>query len=60
LIEGQKHGRWEGLTDNYLRVELAETPGPNNHDWQNTIVRARLGSLVEDGILGTIVASPKK
>jgi threonylcarbamoyladenosine tRNA methylthiotransferase MtaB len=55
LIEGQKHGRWEGLTDNYLRVELAEMAA---HDWQNTIVRAHLESLAEDGVLGTLVDSP--
>jgi threonylcarbamoyladenosine tRNA methylthiotransferase MtaB len=55
LIEGQKHGRWEGLTDNYLRVELAEMPA---QDWQNTIVRARLEGLAEDGILGTLVDYP--
>ncbi len=58
LLEGRKHGRWEGLTDNYLRVELAQMPGPPDHNWQNTLVKARLESLVEDGILGTLVAYP--
>jgi len=58
LIEGRKHGRWEGLTDNYLRVELEQMPGPQNHNWQNTIVRVHLESLLEDGILGTPVAYP--
>lgn len=59
LIEGSKHGRWEGLTDNYLRVELTEMPGPQDHNWQNTIVRVRLESLVEEGILGTLVEYPE-
>ncbi|HEU5378259.1 MAG TPA: tRNA (N(6)-L-threonylcarbamoyladenosine(37)-C(2))-methylthiotransferase MtaB [Ktedonobacteraceae bacterium] len=58
LIEGRKHGRWEGLTDNYLRVELAEMPGHPEHDWQNTLVTVQLHTLVEDGILGTLVECP--
>lgn len=55
LIEGRKHGRWEGLTDNYLRVELESVPGPAERDWQNTLVRVRLQELVEDGIAGTLI-----
>lgn len=61
LIEGRKHGRWEGLTDNYLRVELEglpETGEDGERDWQNTLVTARLESLVDDGILGIVVNSP--
>jgi threonylcarbamoyladenosine tRNA methylthiotransferase MtaB len=53
LIEGRKHGRWEGLTDNYLRVELEGLPGADR-DWQNTLVKARLVRLVEDGVLGVV------
>lgn len=53
LLEGYKHGRWEGLTDNYLRVELAEMPEQATRNWQNTLVSVRLDTLVEDGILGT-------
>ena len=70
LIEGRKHGRWEGLTDNYLRVELDETTaaalvareetGADTEGWQNRLVRVRLESLVEDGILGTLLAWPEK
>jgi threonylcarbamoyladenosine tRNA methylthiotransferase MtaB len=56
LIEGVKHGRWEGLTDNYLRVELEGLPGPVERDWQNTLVKARLVQAVEDGVLGVYVA----
>ena len=55
LIEGVKHGRWEGLTDNYLRVELDGLPGPVEHDWQNTLVKARLLQAVDDGVLGMYV-----
>jgi threonylcarbamoyladenosine tRNA methylthiotransferase MtaB len=53
LIEGRKHGRWEGLTDNYLRVELEGLPDAD-HDWQNTLVKARLVRLVDDGVLGIV------
>ena len=55
LIEGRKHGRWEGLTDNYLRIELENVPvADNDPSWQNKLVRVRLNSLVEDGMLGTL------
>ena len=54
LIEGFKHGRWEGLTDNYLRVELDEQSCPPGGTRQNTLVKARLTRLVDDGVLGTI------
>ncbi|HEX7737851.1 MAG TPA: tRNA (N(6)-L-threonylcarbamoyladenosine(37)-C(2))-methylthiotransferase MtaB [Ktedonobacteraceae bacterium] len=62
LIEGRKHGRWEGLTDNYLRVELDEASvvalasSRPTDDWQNQLVRVRLDSLADDGILGTLLA----
>lgn len=52
LIEARKHGRWEGLTDNYLRVELEGLSEAQTHNWQNTLVNARLIELVEDGVLG--------
>jgi threonylcarbamoyladenosine tRNA methylthiotransferase MtaB len=55
LIESYKHGRWEGLTDNYLRVELDGLPDQPNHDWQNTLVNARLAQLVDDGVLGVVL-----
>lgn len=54
LIEGRKHGRWEGLTDNYLRVELEHMPGPQDHNWHNTLVQARLVDLLEEGVLGNL------
>ncbi len=55
LIESYKHGRWEGLTDNYLRVEVDDLPDQPNRDWQNTLVNARLAQLVDDGVLGVIL-----
>jgi threonylcarbamoyladenosine tRNA methylthiotransferase MtaB len=55
LIESKKHGYWEGLTDNYLRVELVDLPEAETRDWQNTLVSARLSHLVEDGIAGFVV-----
>jgi len=55
LIESYKHGYWEGLTDNYLRVELDGLPGAQSHGWQHTLVNARLVQLVEDGMRGTVI-----
>lgn len=55
LIEERKHGRWEGLTDNYLRVELSELPEHSDQRLQNTLVRATLTELTGDGILGVQV-----
>lgn len=50
LIEQAKNGHWEGLTDNYLRVELHNLPAAE--DWQHRLVNARLLELVDDGIAG--------
>ncbi|EFH89260.1 tRNA (N(6)-L-threonylcarbamoyladenosine(37)-C(2))-methylthiotransferase MtaB [Ktedonobacter racemifer] len=55
LIEQSKHGYWEGLTDNYLRVELHDLPNPEGA-WQHKLVTARLSHLVDDGIHGEYVA----
>lgn len=55
LIESYKHGRWEGLTDNYLRVEIEDLPDAETRNWQNTLVKAQLAQLVEDGICGIFV-----
>ncbi len=54
LLESFKHGRWEGLTDNYLRVEVENLHNATNQDWQNTMVKVRLTQLVDDGILGVM------
>jgi threonylcarbamoyladenosine tRNA methylthiotransferase MtaB len=55
LLESHKHGRWEGLTDNYLRVEVDGLTDHANQNWQNTLVKARLKELVDDGVLGVVV-----
>jgi threonylcarbamoyladenosine tRNA methylthiotransferase MtaB len=54
LIEQSKHGYWEGLTDNYIRVELHDLP-EHTHDWQHAVVKTRLHHLVDDGVYGTFV-----
>jgi len=55
LIESYKHGYWEGLTDNYLRVELSGLPDTQSRNWQHTLVNVRLVDLVEDGIRGIMI-----
>ncbi|HJT55463.1 MAG TPA: tRNA (N(6)-L-threonylcarbamoyladenosine(37)-C(2))-methylthiotransferase MtaB [Ktedonobacteraceae bacterium] len=55
LIEAKKHGRWEGLTDNYLRVEIDGLPEHTDRNWQNTLIKARLIELADDGIRGLAV-----
>ena len=55
LLESYKHGRWEGLTDNYLRVEVDGLADSTNQNWQNTIVKAQLKELVDDGVLGVVI-----
>ncbi len=55
LIEDTKHGRWEGLTDNYLRVEIDGLPDYTDRNWQNTLVKAQLIELIDDGIRGIAV-----
>ncbi len=53
LLEARKHARWEGLTDNYLRVEIEDLPDAETRNWQNTLVKARLNHLIDDGISAT-------
>src|SRR5260221_4792361 len=55
LIESYKHGYWEGLTDNYLRVELDGLPDTQSRNWQHTLVNVHLVDLVEDGIRGIMI-----
>jgi len=54
LIEQYKRGKWEGLTDNYLRIELHNLPD-NGKDWQHCLVKVHLQDLIEDGIIGSYV-----
>jgi threonylcarbamoyladenosine tRNA methylthiotransferase MtaB len=51
LIEQSHHGIWEGLTDNYIRVEVHDLPN-RPQGWQHELVRARLSHLVDDGVYG--------
>jgi len=52
LVEHPRHDTWEGLTDNYLRVEL-HNPPPHIH--QHALVKARLTYLVDDGVCGVYI-----
>lgn len=54
LLEDYKHGYWEGLTDNYLRVAVAGLPEADAPHWQNTLIQAHLSHLLDDGIVGTL------
>jgi threonylcarbamoyladenosine tRNA methylthiotransferase MtaB len=54
LLENRKRDHWEGLTDNYLRVEVEGLPEIERHNWSNTLVTARLTHLVEDGVSGVM------
>jgi threonylcarbamoyladenosine tRNA methylthiotransferase MtaB len=56
LIEQNKRGIWEGLTDNYLRVAVHDLPD-TTRDWQNTLVKARLTHLEDDGVAGIYIAN---
>jgi threonylcarbamoyladenosine tRNA methylthiotransferase MtaB len=56
LIEARKHERWEGLTDNYLRVEVDDLPTSDTRNWQNTLVNAQLTHLIDDGIRGKYIS----
>jgi len=55
LLESYKHGRWEGLTDNYLRVEVEGLANYPDKNLQNTLVEVNLKELVDDGVLGIAV-----
>jgi threonylcarbamoyladenosine tRNA methylthiotransferase MtaB len=55
LLESYKHGRWEGLTDNYLRIEVDGLTDHANQKWQNTLIKAHLKELVDEGVLGVAV-----
>ncbi len=53
LIEQQHQGSgtWEGLTDNYMRVEIHDLP-ENPRGWQHELVHANLIHLIDDGVWG--------
>ncbi|GAC1629185.1 MAG: tRNA (N(6)-L-threonylcarbamoyladenosine(37)-C(2))-methylthiotransferase MtaB [Ktedonobacteraceae bacterium] len=52
LVEHPRHDIWEGLTDNYLRVELHSPPV---HIHQHALVKAHLTHLVDDGVCGVYI-----
>lgn len=54
LVEHPRQQQWEGLTDNYLRVELHNLP-ERATSWQHELVRAHLTHLVDDGLYGVYV-----
>lgn len=56
LVEHPRHERWEGLSDNYLRVELHDLP-PRGSSWQHSIVSVHLDSLIDDGIYGIYISA---
>lgn len=51
LLEHSRHHYQEGLTDNYVRVELHDLPEQET-DWQHRLVKAELSHLVADGVYG--------
>jgi threonylcarbamoyladenosine tRNA methylthiotransferase MtaB len=46
---------WEGLTDNYLRVELDPASAAGVDDLRHTLSRVRLMRLAEDGLVGILL-----
>ena len=55
LWEEPRPTGWEGLTDNYLRVELDPASAAGAGDLRNTISPVRLIGLAEDGLVGELV-----
>ncbi len=54
LWEEPRPSGWEGLTDNYLRVELDPSCAASAGDLRNTLSRVRLTALTEDGLVGVL------
>jgi threonylcarbamoyladenosine tRNA methylthiotransferase MtaB len=54
LVEHPRHNQWEGLSDNYLRVEVHDLP-ERTGGWQHMLIQARLIHLVDDGIYGIYI-----
>ncbi len=55
LWEEPRPSGWEGLTDNYLRVELDPACAAQAGDLRNTLSLVRLTALAEDGLVGALV-----
>jgi threonylcarbamoyladenosine tRNA methylthiotransferase MtaB len=56
LWEEPRPTGWEGLTDNYLRVELEPSSAAGAGDLRNTLSQVRLIGLAEDGLVGTLLS----
>lgn len=58
LIEGRRekeHGRWKGLSRNYIPVFLAsESPSEGNRDWTNQECRVWVTESTEKGLMGSV------
>jgi threonylcarbamoyladenosine tRNA methylthiotransferase MtaB len=54
LWEEPRPTGWEGLTDNYLRVELVPDSATEVGDLHNAVSRVRLTDVTEDGLMGVL------
>lgn len=57
LWEGQRAWGWEGLTDNYLRVELRDADIPADRNLRHHRTLARVTALAADGVRGQLIAN---
>ena len=55
LWEEPRPTGWEGMTDNYLRIELDPACAVDAGDLRNTLSQVRLTALTDDGLLGALV-----
>jgi threonylcarbamoyladenosine tRNA methylthiotransferase MtaB len=55
LWEAPRPWGWEGLTDNYLRVELRDNEIPPDRDLRHTRTWTRVTTNGDDAVLGTLV-----
>jgi threonylcarbamoyladenosine tRNA methylthiotransferase MtaB len=55
LWEEPRPSGWEGLTDNYLRVELEPSSAAGASNLRNTLSPVRLTGLTEDGLTGMLI-----
>ena len=55
LWEEPRPTGWEGLTDNYLRVELDSASAADAGDLRNTLSQVRVLGLTEDGLVGALL-----
>jgi threonylcarbamoyladenosine tRNA methylthiotransferase MtaB len=56
LWEGQRPWGWEGLTDNYLRVELRGAAIPADHDLRHHRTLVRVTGMTDDAATGELIA----